>query len=217
MAIKIGRNQFAEIFNPITYAHYLNVLDKLVHEKKTSGPDQSEEKISATAINLQRMKRIIKDTTVDPELVTKVSTLEHCLTWLVITEAWCGDAAQNLPVLNKIASLSKNKVQMMLVFRDENPQLMNYFLTNGTRSIPKLICLNSETHEVLATWGPRPTNIQNILNKYKIENPNATHKDTMYHLHLNYFHDKGHSLQAEILKMLEDCKINLQESEINHA
>lgn len=216
MAIKISGNQFAEIVNPVTYAHYLSLMDKFVQEKKTSGSEQSEEKIDATAINLQRMKRILKSTTVDKELVKKVSEIEQPLRWIVLTEVWCGDAAQNLPIIHRIAELSKNRIQLVLVFRDENPQLMNHFLTNGTRSIPKLICLNAETNEVLGAWGPRPQNIQNIINKYKSENPQASHKDIMYHAHLSYFHDKGHSLQSELLKMLDKCNELLTGAEIRH-
>jgi hypothetical protein len=216
MAIKIRTNQFAEVKNPVTYAHYVSIIEKLVLRRKTSGSEQTEEKISATIINLQRMKRLIKETSIDPELIRKVSELECPMLWITLTEAWCGDAAQNLPIIHKIAELSKNKIKLMLVFRDENPELMSYFMTDGKRSIPKLICMNGETLEVLGTWGPRPQSIQNIINNFKNENPGATHKEIMYHLHLSYFHDKGHALQSELSKMMDECSEALCSHEIGH-
>ena len=60
--------------------------------------------------------------------------------WLVLTEAWCGDAAQSLPIINKMAEVSDN-ITLRLILRDENLDVMDQFLQNGrSRSIPKLIC-----------------------------------------------------------------------------
>jgi hypothetical protein len=216
MEIKIDGQPLLQVNGAVTYGHYITILEKLVIKKSTSGPEQSNEKILATSVNLQRMKRIIKQTSINPEFLHKVRDLEHPMIWLLITEAWCGDAAQNLPVIHKAAELSGGHIQMFLTFRDENPQLMDHFLTNGTRSIPKLICLNANTHEVIGSWGPRPQLIQELLNKYKKANPDATHQDLMYHLHLNYFHDKAHSLQTELIKMLDECNAQIERTEIHH-
>lgn len=205
MEIKTTNNLFIDVKGAVTYSQYINMLEKLVLKKQTSGPEQSEEKILATKINLQRMKRIAESVTPDVSLQQRIKNAAVPMIWLVISEAWCGDAAQNLPIIHKIAGLNNEQVKLQIVFRDENPYLMDQFLTNGSRSIPVLICLNADTHEVLTSWGPRPQVIQELLNNYKKLNPNATHHELMYHVHLNYFHDKGHSLQRELSKMMDEC------------
>jgi hypothetical protein len=216
MEIKMDDQLFVQVNGAIGYDQYISILEKLVDNKETSGPEQSEEKILATSVNLQRMKRIARQTPINPEFLKSIHAIEIPLIWLVIAEAWCGDAAQNLPVIHRAAELSEGRIQLFVVFRDENPQLMNYFLTNGTKSIPKLICLNAHTNEVLGSWGPRPQLIQDLQNQYKKENPATTHQDLMYHLHLNYFHDKAHSLQTELIKMLDKCISCLEKTEIHH-
>ena len=69
---------------------------------------------------------------------------------MVISEGWCGDAAQILPVINKMALVS-NKIEFRIVLRDENPALMDAFLTNGGKAIPKVIMIDNESGEVINT------------------------------------------------------------------
>ncbi|MCQ4503980.1 thioredoxin family protein, partial [Vibrio parahaemolyticus] len=79
------------------------------------------------------------------------STIENFdkkVTWLVISESWCGDAAHVMPILNKVAELN-DAIDYKIVLRDDNEALMDQFLTNGGKSIPKLIMLDSETNTVL--------------------------------------------------------------------
>ena len=72
--------------------------------------------------------------------------------WLVISEGWCGDAAQNMPVVEKIVDEMPN-VEIRYVLRDENLELMDQYLTNGGRSIPKALFVDTETFEVLGRLG----------------------------------------------------------------
>jgi hypothetical protein len=204
MIILTKNKKHVEVNGAVSFSEYMSTLEKLVNSKGTSGPDQTEEKISATVINLQRMKRLIKEPLINDELHRKINSLSGKIKWLVITEAWCGDAAQNLPYIQQAANLNKKNIQLLLVFRDENPELMNCFMTHGTRSIPKLVCLNAETNEVICSWGPRPRLIQDRLEKYVMEHPQADKKEKMYQLHLNYFHDKGISLQTELIQLIEE-------------
>ena len=77
---------------------------------------------------------------------------------IVLTEDWCGDAMMNLPILLKIAEKSQMEVRILL--RDENLELMDQYLTNGTsRSIPIFIFIN-ENGEEKAVWGPRAKKVQ---------------------------------------------------------
>jgi len=124
-------------------------------------------------------------------------------TWLVITEGWCGDAAQNLPFLNKMAELNPN-ITLKLVLRDEHPELMDEFLTNGGRSIPKVIGLD-ESLNVLGSWGPKPIPMQKEFLENKVSQE-RTGKEFTEYLHLWYAKDKGLTLQNEILAILDVWK-----------
>ena len=97
---------------------------------------------------------------------------DHC-TWLVLTESWCGDAAHLMPVINKVAELNKG-IDFKVVLRDENEALMNQFLTNGGKSIPKLIIIDNETGNVQNTFGPRPTEATKLVHDYKTKHGKLT-------------------------------------------
>lgn len=150
-------------------------------------------------LNQRRMHRVEK-TYIPSEGITKqVQDLKHKTYWLVLTEHWCGDASQVLPALNAVAELSNGKVEMKLVYRDQNEELMNAFLTNGTKSIPKLIQLD-EHYNLTGIWGPRPTVAQKMVKELKA-NP-ATAATYANELHLWYAKDKQQSLEKEIAQLV---------------
>ena len=141
--------------NTYTYQEYRDLVKDLLAEGKSTGPEQSDYILNYSKLNNSRMKRLDKTTKISDETAQKIQKLATPQTWLVLTEGWCGDAAQNLPVIHKMAELNKN-INLKLVLRDENLELMDLFLTNGGRSIPKLIALDTDNN-VIDTWGPRPT------------------------------------------------------------
>ncbi|TAJ67619.1 MAG: thioredoxin family protein [Chitinophagaceae bacterium] len=150
-------------------------------------------------MNQIRMYRIEKTYMVSAELVEKVKRLPHKVYWLVLTESWCGDASQILPVLNKVAVISEGKIEMKLVYRDKNPELMDAFLTNQTRSIPKLIQLDTN-FQLTGIWGPRPNEAQQLVKKLKSDPKTAN--DYSKALHLWYAKDQQRSLELDISKLL---------------
>jgi hypothetical protein len=145
------------------------------------------------------MARVEKTYKVSGELAAHVTSLKHKTFWLVLTEHWCGDASQILPALNTIAILSKGKIEMRLVYRDQNAELMDAYLTDESRSIPKLIQLN-EHFNVTGIWGPRPNTAQLLVKQLK-SNP-ATAVTYANELHLWYAKDKQQSLEKEIAKLI---------------
>jgi thioredoxin-like negative regulator of GroEL len=149
-------------------------------------------------LNQVRMARVEKTYTPSPEMVEQVTNLKHKTNWLVLTEHWCGDASQALPVFNKLAELSDGKINLKLVYRDQEPELMDAYLTNGTRSIPKLIQLDTHNN-VTGFWGPRPTFAQQMVKRLKADPTTADTYAT--ELHLWYARDKQQSLEAEILQL----------------
>ena len=149
----------------MNYSAYMALTEQLVNDGRTSGPNQSEAYVYYTKLNLQRMNRLNKTITIPMELSELIAQKAQHWTWLIITEPWCGDAAQCVPALEKLALCSSN-IQTKYILRDENPEVMDAYLTNGGRSIPKLICLDEQLQEVF-TWGPRPDVIQAVMNDLK--------------------------------------------------
>lgn len=150
-------------------------------------------------LNQSRMHRVEKTYSIAPEILNQVNNLKHKIYWLILTEHWCGDASQMLPVFNKITEASNDKIEMKLVYRDQNPELMDAYLTDGSRSIPKLIQLD-EHFNVTGIWGPRPNTAQQLVKQLK-SNP-ATAALYANDLHLWYAKDKQKSVEAEIVKLL---------------
>ena len=122
--------------------------------------------------------------------------------WLVITEGWCGDAAQNVPAIETIAAVSDN-IETRYILRDENPELMDRFLTRGTRSIPKVIVLDRETRVVLGTWGPRPAAAQELFDRRRAEGVDKP--VILEELQRWYNADKGISVQREMAEIACKC------------
>lgn len=188
--------------NTLSYNEYRDKVLQLAAQGQTSG-EQTQEHIQATLINAQRMKRIDHQCELKPQLAEMASLVSEKHTWYVITEAWCGDSAQNTPVLAKIANASPN-LEMRLLFRDENPEIMNQYLSNGKRAIPKLICVNDASKKVIGTWGPRPALIQDRVTEYKLLHPTGSKDEFNQNLHLWYARDKTQSLQEEFLSLFSD-------------
>lgn len=185
----------------ISYTTYRALVADLLAENKSTGPNQSEDLYNYSLLNDRRMKRLdktIKLTDATKEVLKKDIKKQ---TWVVIVEGWCGDAAQNLPVLNKIAEESSD-IELKIVLRDENLALMDEFLTNGGRSIPKLISLD-EDNNVLFTWGPRPSVATKLIADYKAEHGvvDATIKQE---LQVWYNKNKGVNLQEDIIELLKE-------------
>src|SRR3989338_3481852 len=144
--------------NSISFNEYYTLIEKLANEGGTTGDDQSQTYVEHTKLNYSRIKRILKTTEPLAEVTNTTDCFNDKITWLVIAESWCGDAAQNVPVMQKMAEVNPN-INLRVILRDENPDLMNRYLTNGGKSITILICLDENLNE-LGTWGPRPKVLQ---------------------------------------------------------
>lgn len=150
----------------LSFQEYMDLMEDLVRSESTTG-DITKDRIDFTALNFKRSQRLNKKIQLAENIKPIFKDLHTKQTWIVITESWCGDAAQTLPILNKIAEVSDN-IDLRIILRDEHIGLMDKFLTNGTRSIPKLILLNSDM-EVLETWGPRTAAATKLVEDYKAE------------------------------------------------
>lgn len=183
-----------------SYTDYRNQIKALLNEGKSTGNEQSEALTHYSELNETRMNRLEKTITIAVENVQKLQLMKRNYIWLVISEGWCGDAAQLLPIIYKMAQLSEN-IELKIAFRDENDDLMNLFLTNGTKSIPKLIILDKNTLEVLGDFGPRPIGATQLILDYKKQYDLIDEK-AKTDLQLWYLHDKGLSTQKEIMDLM---------------
>ena len=191
------------LFHSHSYPEYRKLVSDLLKDDKSTGNEQSPALTNYSHLNDTRMNRLDKTLKVPQENAHKLESLNNEYIWLVISEGWCGDAAQLLPVFNKLVEASEGKIDMRIVLRDENEELMNLFLTNKGKAIPKLIVINKETSGALAHWGPRPKGAIDLIENYKKEH-GAIDDAAKADLQMWYLHDKGMSCQEEIIWMMLD-------------
>jgi len=184
-----------------SYQQYRNLIAKLAQDGQTSGTNINPDYIHYTKLNESRMHRLDKTLEVIEDVKLFLENLSKESIWLVLAESWCGDAAQILPVINKMAEVS-DKIDLRIVLRDENEDLMNLFLTDGTKSIPKLIIIDKANGEVVSDFGPRPKPAKQLILDYK-----ATHgvvdEAAKIELQKWYLADKGVTIQKEIVALLQ--------------
>jgi len=188
------------LFNSHPYSEYRKIISDLLQEGLSSGNEQSEELTHYSSLNEARMNRLEKTIKIAEVHSQKLKSLKHNYIWLVISEGWCGDSAQLLPIMDKLA-MESNKIELKIVFRDENEELMSQFLTNKSRSIPILIVIDKETTDVLNHWGPRPFGASQLIKDYKAKF-GVVDETAKADLQLWYLHDKGISTQNEIMEMM---------------
>jgi hypothetical protein len=185
----------------MNYPTYMALMQDLLSENKTTGPNQAKELVEYTRLNFHRMERLNKTIVLSETLVSSIESLKKRWTWLVITEAWCGDAAQTIPLMHAISIASKGKIDIKLVLRDENLELMDHFLTNGGRAIPVLICLETDSLHNVGKWGPRPAPAQEMVIAYK-QHPDQSLEAFKTRLHTWYAKDKTLSQQGEMTHLI---------------
>ena len=189
--------------NSYSYEEYLLLIKELVAQNKTTGPKQSEELLHYTKLNLKRMERLNKSFTLDEETKQFFDHIKGDYQWLVITEGWCGDASQLVPIFHAAVSAIDNG-NIRFVLRDTHPELMDHFEVNGSRAIPILIALDKDTLEVVDTWGARPKEAQKIVEEYKKMDPKPPYEELSTDLQKWYNKDKGLSTQRELQALKVD-------------
>ena len=188
------------MINSFSYSEYRKTIINLLTIDKSTGNEQSEDLTQFSILNETRMHRLDKTIVISEDVIKKLNSLKKNYIWLVLSEGWCGDAAQIMPILNKMA-LAAQSIELKIVFRDENPDLMNLFLTNGAKAIPKLIVLDKKTLNIEANWGPRPKGALELIANYK-EKFGEIDANAKTELQLWYLHDKGFSTQNEVSELM---------------
>lgn len=183
-----------------SFEAYKQLFEQLVAEGKTTGANQTEGYVSYTKLNWSRWKRAEKNDTVLAGTQESLNDVYEPLTLIILTEAWCGDASQAMPIIEKVVKAS-DKLRAKIILRDEHDELMSNYLTNGGKAIPKVLIVN-KNNEVVSTWGPRPVELQALVVAFKKENPEATGMDISALTQRWYVANKGVAIQEELIEEL---------------
>jgi hypothetical protein len=188
------------VLKGVSYSEYRNRVSELLSQGKSAGNEQSADLLHYSELNETRMNRLEKTIHIGQSIEQELGRLQRHYYWLVLSEGWCGDAAQLLPIFNKMANTSE-KIELKIVFRDENDALMNQFLTNSSKAIPKVIIIDKESLQVKGSWGPRPEGATNLIKSYKSQY-GVVDETAKKELQLWYLHDKGLSTQNELIQLM---------------
>lgn len=190
------------IANTLSFDEYLKLTEDIINSPTPPEVYKDEKLMRFTKENYERMNRLKSFTNIESKLYNELQKLNESWTWIVITEPWCGDASQIVPVLNLI-SQSNNKIAFRILLRDTNLDVMDAYLTNGGRAIPKLICVNSETLEEIGVWGPRPAVLQDIV----LANKELSLGEKVKLIHAWYDENKTLAIQEEFIDLIKQWKI----------
>jgi hypothetical protein len=182
-----------------SYNEYRELVSSLIKENKSTSQNGIIDLVEYSKLNDSRMKRLNKTTKLNSDTVNAFKNLSTPQTWIILSEGWCGDAAQNIPVINKIAELNSN-INLRIILRDENLEFMNNFLTNGAQAIPKLIALDDNL-DVITTWGPRPTLATKMVADYKAKHGKID-AELKKDLQLWYNKNKGENLSNDFIEII---------------
>ena len=180
----------------ISYTHFCARVAERAQESHEDIADPHEKKLHAlTRLNQRRSTRIVRTYKISEETAHIIKSIESPQTWLIITEDWCGDSAQNLPFIYRLSELNPN-IELKIIYRDANLDIIDRYLTNGGRAIPKVIGFDSCGNE-LFQWGPRPKIAQQFVKEWK--ESGLTPPEYNEKLHLWYGRDRGKTFEKEFV------------------
>ncbi|MBS3912975.1 MAG: thioredoxin family protein [Bacteroidetes bacterium] len=188
------------------YMSFLAYMNELAEQRQTSGKVKSASRVEFTILNNSRLRRIDQHIHISDELMNEVIAIDRPQKWYVITESWCGDSAQVMPVIGKLSLYNFAMIELRIILRDENPEWMNFYHTKGALSIPKLVIRDSDENDI-ASWGPRPIPAQNIMEDWKAQAGKRSHDEFEIELHTWYAHDKTITVQMELLKTITSLSL----------
>ncbi len=180
------------------YSSFMKIFIHQVDNPDLNNPDEQKH-YDKRKLNLFRTQKWAKTFTPSIELVDAAKSITKPQTWMVITETWCGDSAHSLPIIAKISDLN-DRLSLRIVFRDENLDIMDCYLTNGSRSIPKLVVFD-EYGDELFQWGPRPESAKNLV--MRLKNEGVDKSEINKQLHLWYAKNRGEEIDKELSQLIK--------------
>lgn len=151
--------------NGFSYAEYKEAWRE-GKDRSAGDLDRDERKmLHYLRYNWERSLAVENEFDISDNLRSAVDDIDEPQLWMVITEPWCGDSAFCLPVIRAAAERS-DQVTLRILHRDDNLDIMDQYLTGGSRSIPKLVAFSQEGSERFQ-WGPRPDEGQRLFDHLK--------------------------------------------------
>lgn len=192
--MKSNRNLIIDALeNALTYEQYKANWEEILSQET---PSEYHEYYK---LNKARFSRLEKTAALLPQW-SEIPT-DIPLVIVAITEQWCGDAAQTIPVVEKLKTIFPNW-ETYYVLRDQNLELMDAFLTNGARNIPKLLFLEADQMGLLGTWGPRPHALSKKVDQWKFDHGGMT-EEVKVEIQKWYNEDQSVSTQKEWIEFLK--------------
>lgn len=184
------------------FQEYLDLFKSIAEKdlEHSDPPYNNPDYLDYTKLNWSRMNRWLKTGKISAELSEVVKKINKPQQWIVITEPWCGDAAHNVPFF-EMAARENSLISVSYELRDSEPFRIEQYLTNGTKSIPKLVVRDAEGND-LATWGPRPKDCQALYAQLLAEK--APFEKIKIELQNWYNANKGADMQRELAGVLSD-------------
>lgn len=182
----------------LTPSAYQEVVEQRAAIDPTGLEGMEAERAEFAKLNLHRIGRIRRTWHPSEELASLHARIDVPQFWMALTEPWCGDSAHSLPCLEILADSSPN-ITIRYVLRDDNPGIMDKYLTGGKRSIPLLVAFDTGGDQ-LFRWGPRPAEAQDVFDEATadgLERPAKLEK-----LHLFYGRSRGRALDGEMVAVL---------------
>jgi hypothetical protein len=186
-----------------TYEEYQQYSQERFAINKTTGelPEVNTEfYLHYTKLNLSRTTRVERKVELMDEVKNALSSINEPQHWVVLAESWCGDVPHSLPIIHKMA-IFQPLITLRILLRDDNLDVMDRYLTNDGRSIPKLIAFDAKFDKEFFTWGPRPVALQEEIDKLKaLETPFPEVAEMSQKW---YNKDGGQHVQGELLNCLK--------------
>lgn len=183
----------------MNFSTYTQYFQDILSADKPNAPYDNPDYLNYTKLNWSRMNRWLKHGELLPEVKETINEVTSKQQWIIITEPWCGDAAHVVPFLQMISELNP-LIEVTYELRDSEPFRINDYLTNGGKSIPKLIIRDEDGND-LATWGPRPVEAQQL--NYRLKEENASGEEIKTTLQKWYNDDHGVAIQQEVIALVK--------------
>lgn len=192
-----------------SYTRFRQMADQELERGAPVDNPGAQALLAYTRQNVQRMKRWDRTLALESPVTEKLQLLPGKVLMLTLVESWCGDVSQVVPVIEKMAQAAPERLTHRLLFRDQHPHIMDAFLTQGARSIPKVIFLDPADRRVLGAWGPRPSEAQAMVMDFKAteaqlpdEERAEFRRKTIEAIHAWYARDKGRRTALECTNAL---------------
>ena len=193
------------IQNGYNFEDYLEQIEDEL--EKQIELDDPKELVPYYAINLKQSREIRKNFRYNPGMEKKAKSYNAELKFLVISEGWCEDASQIVPIVDRLAETIG--IECKIVFRDENLELMEEYHTNGSFSVPIIIGVTPEGEEAFR-FGPRPAKAMEFTNRFKKDPDKYSKDDFIEDLDRYYLENHGQDIISEILTLIEEYTTELE-------